>query len=102
MSNLPEGYGSKTTANLYYTHKKSLQLNCPSSTEAKFLLVWVLHKIHILISLKCILIICTDLTISSVEKEILYKIIGSVGIILAASDLWEDTRFNQSELFFFF
>lgn len=102
MSNLPEGYGSKTTANSYYTHKNSLQLNCPFSTEARFFLAWVLHKIHILITLKCILIIYTDLTVSSMEKEILYKIIGSVGLILAVSDLWEDMRFNQSAVVFFF
>lgn len=95
MSNLPEGYGSKTTANSHYAHKNSLRLNCPFSAEAKFLLVWVLHKIPILI-LKCILVICTDLTISSVAKEILWKIIGSVGLILEVSDLWEDRRFNQS------
>jgi len=62
----------------------------------------VLHKIHILISLKCILIICTDLTIASMEKEILYNIIGSVGLILAVSDLWEYMRFNQSAGWFFF
>lgn len=102
MSNLPEGYGSKTTANSYYTHKNSLQLNCPFSTEARFFLAWVLHKIHLLITLKCILIIYTDLTVSSMEKEILYKIIGSVGLILAVSDLWEDMRFNQSAVVFFF
>lgn len=102
MSNLPEGYGSETTANSYYTHKNSLQLNCPFSTEARFFLAWVLHKIHLLITLKCILIIYTDLTVSSMEKEILYKIIGSVGLILAVSDLWEDMRFNQSAVVFFF
>lgn len=87
MSNLPEGYGSKTTANSYYTRKNSLQLSCPFSTEAKFLCAWVLHKIHILISLKCVLIICTDLTIFSMEKEILYKIIRGVGLIIAVSHL---------------
>lgn len=96
MSNLPEGYGSKATANSHYAHKNSLWLNCPFSTEVMFLLVWVLHKIPILI-LKCILVICT---ISSVAKEILWKIIGSVGLILDVSGLWEDRRFNQSLVVF--
>lgn len=53
------------------THtRNSLQLNCSFSNEAVFFFMWVLHKIHILISVICILSICTCLTTSSVEKYV--------------------------------
>lgn len=39
--------------------------------KQSFPLVWVLHKIHILISLKCLLIICTILTMENIKMEVL-------------------------------
>lgn len=63
--------------------------------KQSFLLVWVLHKIHILISLKCLLIICTIPSMENIKMAVLDSSL--------LSETWENARFNQSwKIYFFF